>query len=100
MDEEANPHLADGGELPEESLQRDELRALLERTMALLPEDQRMVLLLVDRLGFSYDEVAETMQVQLGTVKSRLARARARMRDLLLEKQELLPISYRLKGSD
>jgi len=100
MDEEANPHLADGGELPEESMQRDELRALLERTMALLPEDQRMVLLLVDRLGFSYDEVAETMQVQLGTVKSRLARARARMRELLLEEQELLPVSYRLKGSD
>lgn len=96
LDEDANPHLRDTAELPEEAIERDELRQLLEATLALLPEEQRMVLLLVDRLGLSYEEVAETMQVQLGTVKSRLARARGKMRDLLLERRELLPGRYRL----
>ncbi len=96
LDEDANPHLRDAAELPEEAIERDELRQLLEATLSLLPEEQRMVLLLVDRLGLSYEEVAETMQVQLGTVKSRLARARGKMRDLLLERRELLPGRYRL----
>lgn len=96
LDEDANPNLRDAAELPEEALERDELRRLLEATLALLPEEQRMVLLLVDRLGLSYEEVAETLQLQLGTVKSRLARARGKMRDLLLERRELLPGRYRL----
>ncbi|HOV48183.1 MAG: sigma-70 family RNA polymerase sigma factor [Anaerolineae bacterium] len=96
LEEEANPHLRDHAELPEEAVERDELRQLLEDALARLPEDQRTVLVLVDRLGLSYEEVAETLQIQLGTVKSRLARARGRMRDLLLEQRELLPYRYRL----
>ena len=97
MDEEANPHLVDGGALPEETVQQQELRALIERTMAKLSQDQRMVLLLVDRMDFSYQEVAETVGVRLGTVKSRLARARKQMQILLQEERELLPSRYRLK---
>jgi RNA polymerase sigma-70 factor (ECF subfamily) len=96
MDEEANPHLRDEAELPEESIERSELRKVLEDAMTVLPEEQRTVLVLVDRLGLSYEEVAETMQIRLGTVKSRLARARGKMRDLLLERRELLPGRYRL----
>lgn len=96
LEEEANPHLRDHAELPEEAVERDELRRLLEDALARLPEDQRTVLVLVDRLGLSYEEVAETLQIQLGTVKSRLARARGKMRDLLLEQRELLPYRYRL----
>jgi len=99
MDEESNPHLVDDGPRPEETAEQQELRMLLERTMAKLPPEQREVLLLVDRLGFSYEEVAETMRVQLGTVKSRLARARGRMQTLLQEEKELLPHRYRLEDS-
>lgn len=98
LDEEANPHLRDHAELPEEAVEREELRKLLEATMTMLPEEQRAVLLLVDRLGLSYEEAAETMQIQLGTVKSRLSRARGKMRDLLLEQRELLPGRYRLEN--
>ncbi|HOT90324.1 MAG TPA: sigma-70 family RNA polymerase sigma factor [Anaerolineae bacterium] len=98
MDDEANPHLTDGGPLPEQTLQQYELRALLERALAKLPEDQRMTLLLVDQFGFSYQEVAETMHVRLGTVKSRLARARLAMQSLLQEEGELLPGRYRLNS--
>lgn len=100
MDEEANPYLRDEAELPEQTLQRSELGQFLEQAMEQLPEEQRMTLYLVDRLGFSYDEVAQTMDTRLGTVKSRLYRAREKMRDFLLENRELLPARYRLIGSE
>ncbi|MGC9398025.1 MAG: sigma-70 family RNA polymerase sigma factor [Anaerolineae bacterium] len=98
MDEEANPHLRDKTELPEESVQRDELRLLLDQAMEELPEEQRTTLFLIDRLGLSYQETADTMQTELGTVKSRLYRARAKMREYLMERAELLPPRYRQKA--
>ncbi len=97
MEQEANPHLVSDIELPEQAVQRDELRDLLDRTMAQLPEEQRMTLILVDRMGLSYEETAQTMKTRLGTVKSRLARARGKMQDLLQQERELLPPRYRLK---
>jgi RNA polymerase sigma factor (sigma-70 family) len=96
MDEEANPHLVDGGAKPEESVQQQELRSVLERAIAQLPDHQRTTLVLIDRLGLSYEEAAETMGVALGTVKSRLARARTQMQALLQQDRELLPTRYRL----
>jgi RNA polymerase sigma factor (sigma-70 family) len=99
LEEEANPHLVDAGAQPEASVQQDELREMLERMMAKLPQDQRVVLLLVDRMGLSYEEVAETLQIRLGTVKSRLARARSRMQLFLQDEAELLPARYRLEVS-
>ena len=95
LDEDANPYLVDHGESPEERLQRGELGALLDRALAGLPQDQRIVLVLVDRLGYSYEEVAQVLNMRMGTVKSRLFRARARMREALLVEQELLPMRYR-----
>lgn len=99
LDKEANPHLKTETAGPEKSLQRDDLRSLLARTMERLPEEQRMTLFLVDRLGFAYDEVGETMEVPLGTVKSRLYRARGKMKEYLMEVEELLPPRYRQKDS-
>jgi RNA polymerase sigma factor (sigma-70 family) len=96
LDKDANPYLVDHGETPEESVQRGELSALLDRALISLPQDQRMVLVLVDRLQYAYEEVAETLNMRLGTVKSRLSRARARMRKALLAEQELLPAHYRM----
>lgn len=99
LDKEANPYLRSKVESPEESVQRDELCALLERTLKRLPIEQQTTLFLVDRLGLAYDEVGATMEVPLGTVKSRLYRARGKMREYLMETQELLPSRYRQKGS-
>ena len=48
--------------------------------------------------GKSYQEIAEATGASLGTVKSRLSRARGKMRDFLLEQRELLPSRYRLKN--
>ena len=56
-----------------------------------------MVLILSDVEGLSYEELSQVMATSLGTVKSRLSRARAKMRDYLQERQELLPSRYRLR---
>jgi len=83
-------------ENPEEHVQRLELSHLLQQGIALLPDDQRVILVLSDVQGFSYQEIAEVVGVPKGTVKSRLHRARARLRDYLREREELLPARYRL----
>jgi RNA polymerase sigma-70 factor (ECF subfamily) len=57
------------------------LAARLEAALGQLPEDQRLVVLLYDVHGYSYEEIAEATGTTLGTVKSRLSRARARLRD-------------------
>jgi RNA polymerase sigma factor (sigma-70 family) len=57
--------------------------------LATLPEDQRVLVVLCDVRGLSYEEAAEVTSVALGTVKSRLSRARARLRVYLKERGEL-----------
>ena len=61
------------------------LAAVVERAMERLPEEQREVLVLRHRLGLSHVEMMETMNVPEGTVKSRLARALAALRQLVGE---------------
>lgn len=55
----------------------------LQRCLMRLPEDQRIVLLLVSVEDMSYAQVAKMLKVPIGTVMSRLSRARARLRELL-----------------
>ena len=86
---------ADRGELPEQFTLRRELGALLSKGLNELPEDQRMVVILSDVQGMSYDEIADVTQASLGTVKSRLSRARAKLRSFLNEHRELLPREFR-----
>jgi len=97
VDEEANPVLTNGHESPEESVSRWELAEVLQQAINTLSPDQRVVLVLSDVEGMSYAEIADTVDIPLGTVKSRLARGRAALRDLLQAQRELLPRSYRLE---
>jgi len=76
---------------PEFYAERRELADLIHRAIQSLPADQRAVLVLADVEGYSYEEIAEILRVPLGTVKSRLSRARMRVRDFLLAHRELLP---------
>ena len=94
--DEHNTKLVNGSERPEEQVLRGELGNLLQAGITQLPEDQRIVLVLSDVQGFSYQEIAEIVDQPLGTVKSRLSRGRRRLRDFLREQQELLPSQYRL----
>ena len=74
-----------GEESPDAHALRRELSIYLERALAELPDDQRMVVMLVDVQGLDYYEVAEAMGIALGTVKSRLSRARAKIRQALAD---------------
>jgi RNA polymerase sigma-70 factor (ECF subfamily) len=87
------------GDGPETLVQRREMAELLQRGITTLPEDQRIVLVLSDVQGLSYDEIADVTRSNLGTVKSRLNRARAKLREYLQAHGELLPESYRLDNS-
>lgn len=97
LDEEANPFLVNGQPTPEEAAQQTELADFLQAAIRSLPPDQRVVLVLSDVEGMDYEQIARTLGIPLGTVKSRLARARARLRDLLQARGELLPRAYRLE---
>lgn len=101
MAENSDDHsekLISDSERPEESILRGELNELIQFGINRLPEDQRVILVLSDIQGFSYQEIAEVMGQPLGTVKSRLSRGRQRLRDFLMEQQELLPSQYRLNN--
>ena len=72
---------------PEQLLQQQEIIIQVRKAIALLPMGQRQVLTLVDIEGFSYDEVANILAIPVGTVMSRLSRARNSLREKLLQKQ-------------
>ena len=71
--------VADGHDAGERLESRDELR-MVERAIAALPEEQRRVIELALIEGLPYDQIAERLHVPEGTVKTRVARARARLR--------------------
>jgi RNA polymerase sigma-70 factor (ECF subfamily) len=87
--------LPDQGATLDEIVLQHELSAAIQRGLAALPEDQRIVLILSDIQGLAYEEIAQITGTQLGTVKSRLSRARAKLRDIL-RAGELLPLRFRL----
>lgn len=68
---------------PDEALERKELGQILHEAIDKLPFDQRTILLLKEIEGLSYDEISTTLDLPLGTVKSRLARARNSLRSHL-----------------
>jgi RNA polymerase sigma-70 factor (ECF subfamily) len=82
---------------PEDSLAVKELEHAVQHCLEKLSPDFRAVVVLVDLQGLDYVEVAQTTGVPLGTIKSRLARARLKLRDCLRGFQELLPAEFRLE---
>jgi RNA polymerase sigma-70 factor (ECF subfamily) len=85
-DSESQPFgatLADGGCSPFDYAAQEELRVRVEACLRQVPEVFRSVVVLREIEGFTYEEIAEILQVNLGTVKSRLTRGRAALRELL-----------------
>jgi len=87
--------LENNAESPEDYVLRRELGQFLDEGLTHLPEDQRLAVVLCDIQGLSYEEVSQATGSSLGTVKSRLNRGRARLRDFLLQRRELLPAEFR-----
>ena len=79
-------------------VERLETSAVLEAALATLPIDQRQVIVLLDVMGYRYEEIAVMTRTSLGTVKSRVFRGREKMRDELRKHPELLAPGWRLKG--
>ena len=96
-DAESEAALVSKEESPEAFVQRREVARAIQNCLDHLPEDMRTVVVLSDVQGMDYAEIAESVGAALGTVKSRLSRARARLRDCLQAVRELLPAAYRLE---
>jgi RNA polymerase sigma-70 factor (ECF subfamily) len=90
--------LADPGETPQELAERVELNTAIQRCLNQLEDEFRAAVVLVDVHGMDYTEAAAILKRPLGTVKSRLARARGRLQECLQGFAELLPERFRLKG--
>jgi len=82
---------------PEVQYESSELENAIQKSLNKLPAIYRLVLVLVDVEGLSYEEAASAAGVPVGTVKSRLARARLQMQKSLQTAGELLPASYRVE---
>ena len=88
-DDDAFLPIAAHDETPEQAVQRTELQRAIQNCLMALPPDQRAVAVLSDVEGFDYQAIAEQVGAALGTVKSRLSRARAALRDCLRDVLEL-----------
>jgi RNA polymerase sigma-70 factor (ECF subfamily) len=94
-DEEHSSILSDDSEPPESYVERQQLGHLIQEGLDTLPEDQRIIVILSDIQGLSYEEIAESLSLALGTVKSRLSRGRGKLREYLTSRKELLPAGFR-----
>lgn len=78
------PDPADRSPGPEAEALRSEQRTVVQSALLRLPNDQRLAVVLCDMHGYAYEEIAEATRVSIGTVKSRIARGREKLRRILL----------------
>lgn len=90
------PTLPSDDVLPEDAAEQRDMQRAIHDCLQTLPAEQRLTLVMFDLQDFSYQEIAEINAVQLGTVKSRLSRARLGMRRCLEGKLELFAAPRRL----
>ena len=87
LDDQPNGHehyVADSGPTPDEVLELKERELAIQQALGRLSSDHRSIIILRDIEGFSYTEIAEVLGVSIGTVKSRLARAREDLKRSLM----------------
>lgn len=90
-DDENSPHsdIPDDGATPHEAAEQSEVQSAVRKAVADLPDDYRTVLTLYEFENLSYEQIAEILKCPLGTVKSRINRAKKTLRKKLEEKREL-----------
>lgn len=89
--------MVDPGDQPEASAERMELQRAIQHCLDNLPDDFRTIVVMVDVQGLDYLQASQAARKPIGTIKSRLARARLRLRDCLNSFAELLPSGFRLE---
>ena len=85
---------------PQDLLEQQELEHALVHCLKKLSEDFRAVVVMADLEGLDYREISSAARIPLGTIKSRLARARLKLRDCLQGFGELLPEKFRLQSEE
>lgn len=88
-DGDVSRQIVDPSSGPHQFTENAELRGVLNAAIARLPDYQRAMVLMYHVDGLSYEEISAAMNMPLGTVKSRLNRARLALRELLAEHMEL-----------
>jgi len=96
---ESLPWMVDLSAGPEAQIDSFELRDAIQYCVKALIPDYRLVVIMVDVEGMSYEEAARVAHIPVGTVKSRLARARMQLRKALQSHRNLLPAAYRVELS-
>ncbi|MBR2852240.1 MAG: sigma-70 family RNA polymerase sigma factor, partial [Anaerotignum sp.] len=89
--------IADEGDTPEESLLREEQKSEILQALDTLSEEHKAAVILRDVKGLSYEEIAEILELSLGTVKSRISRARNQLKKEILKIREQNEKSFRHK---
>ena len=94
---DASPiEIPDVRDLPEDSMIRREVRKTVSESLSELPQKHREILIMREINGMSYEEISEILMVSVGTVKSRIARARVSLAEILVKKGTF-PSNYRHK---
>lgn len=93
-DGEVTPQLEDKSTTPEVAIERKEIKKTIIAAINSLPEEHRLVIVLRDIQGFSYEEIAKIANCPEGTVKSRINRARQSLREKFEVNKELFGESY------
>jgi RNA polymerase sigma-70 factor (ECF subfamily) len=88
--------MRDPASSPEDRAEQSELQRALHSCIRSLIPDYRLMVILVDMEGMSYEEAAYVSRVPVGTVKSRLSRARMQLRESLQSYRSLLPSTYQM----
>lgn len=91
-DGEVEQQVESPGPTPSEELERVARESSIQRALAKLPEYQRAMIVMYHAEMLSYEEIAAALDLPLGTVKSRLNRARLSLRELLLKDEELFKL--------
>ena len=89
--------MEDPTDRPEEQVERKELQHAILHCLENLPIEFKTAVIMIDIQGMDYSEAAQAIGKPIGTIKSRLARARLRLRNCLNGFAELLPSGFRLK---
>jgi RNA polymerase sigma-70 factor (ECF subfamily) len=83
-----NKQFVDKGLTPEEEVLKNENVNFVRESIDELKEEHKMIIILRDIKGYSYDDISDILNISVGTVKSRISRARKNLKNIIIKKRE------------